>query len=330
MEAEGKHRLLIPGRSIELTVPQSLHGQRLDRVLAQLLPAVSRSYLKKLAKDGLCLLNNRVASPSDLVRSGDRVVLTVAAGIDSPCHPEDGPLDVRYEDEHVLVVNKPVGMVCHPAKGHHTGTLLNRVVAHTWEEISRGWTRPHIVGRLDKKTSGLVLVAKTPRACRQFQRQIDRGEMHRMYLAMVFGAVPDSGEFSGAVSTVVPSGGDSRRPQTKSAHTKYVCRRVFRISSATCISLVHVVLGTGRTHQIRVHFAEAGHFVLGEDTYASCGSTSLPAELLELLETHRGYALHALRLGFVHPVTANLVRVVAPPPPGFLAILRWLHRRARS
>ena len=320
------HLRLGTGRAVRLCVPRELNGERLDRALAQMIPAVSRSYLKKLAKDGFCLRNGRPVSPSDTVHSGDVIVVHLTKPIEPPCHREDGPLDIRYEDDHVLVVNKPVGMVCHPAKGHHVCTLLNFVVGHLWEEIQRGWARPHLANRLDKKTSGLVLVGKTPLAHRALQRQMDRRQIGRTYLALVLGNPGRAGIFDGHVSTVVPTGSQSSRPLTKSARTTFRTARVFVVEPDCPIAAVHVRLGTGRTHQIRVHFAEAGHPVLGEDTYAPPGVFDcLPPPLLELLATHRGYALHAMRLQFVHPANSTPMVVNAPPPRTFQQILRWLH-----
>ncbi len=320
-----------PGRVIQLSVPSELDGERLDRALSRMVPALSRSYLKKLAKDGFCVLNDRTAEPADVVRAGDRVVIHLTEAIEPPCHREDGPLDVRYEDEHVLVVNKPVGMVCHPAKGHHVGTLLNVVVGHLWDEIQRGWSRPHLANRLDMKTSGLVLVGKTPLAHRVLQRQMDRRQVKRTYVALVWGDPGPRGVFDVAVSTVVPTGAPSSRPLTKSAVTEFTRLRLFRLGDGRAAAYVLVRLGTGRTHQIRVHFAEAGHPILGEDLYAKPDAfDGLPPTLSELMATHRGYALHAMCLEFNHPASGETIQVAAGVPRTFAAVLRWLHLRDRS
>ncbi|MCX7598168.1 MAG: RluA family pseudouridine synthase, partial [Armatimonadetes bacterium] len=161
------------GRRLTFFVPDDLDGERLDRALARLLPALSRSYLKKLAKDGLCWINGQQAAPDRHVARGDQVVLLLDHPVVPPCHAEPVPVRVVHEDAHTLVVFKPAGMVTHPAKGHAGGTLLNAVVGHLDDEIARGWARPHILTRLDKDTSGVVLIAKTPQAQRALQKALE-------------------------------------------------------------------------------------------------------------------------------------------------------------
>jgi 23S rRNA pseudouridine1911/1915/1917 synthase len=324
-----------PGRKLTLSVPASLHGQRLDRALAQMMPSVSRSYLKKLAKDGCCWVNNAVAKPGDTVHTGDVVTLALTEEISPPCRPVPGPLDVRYEDDAVLVVLKPTGLVSHPAKGHVCDTLLNRVVAYLLEEIERGWSRPHLISRLDKQTSGLILVAKTPRAYRSLQRQMDRRSIQRRYLAVVWGEMDKpTGRFEGAIGR--ERNGGPRMIVTengKSACTHYRVRRTFRVRAEklpktwpAAVSVVSVRLATGRTHQVRVHFANAGHPVLGDDLYGWCDTREIPDAMLRTAVSGLGgCALHAGVLLFEHPLTGEPMRVVAAPPQSFLELLRWLH-----
>jgi 23S rRNA pseudouridine1911/1915/1917 synthase len=324
------------GHSIQLAVPAWVGAERLGRALARMFPALSRSYLKKLAKEGHCWVNGQPCGPETVVDSGDLICLRLPAAPTAPCHPEPGPLDVRYEDAHLLVVVKPPGMVSHPATGHHTGTLLNRIVHHLWEEIQRGWSRPHLVGRLDRWAAGLVLVAKTPAARRGLQHALEQRRVGRRYLALVWGAVcPVCGSFASPLPTVEsyrqPQGPRKHRP----ARTEYRRRRLLRLpprvvapGAPAAVSVVEVRLHTGRTHQIRMHFAHAGHPVLGDDLYG-CRTWQQPADpqFARLLAGVGGYALHCWELSFAHPVSGEAMRVRAAPLPGFCALLQWLVRQ---
>ncbi|MCD6352550.1 MAG: RluA family pseudouridine synthase, partial [Armatimonadetes bacterium] len=265
------------GRTITLVIPPHLAGERLDRALARLLPSLSRSYVKKLVKDGYCLVNGAIARPTRSTAAGDVVVLSLLRPAELPCQPVPGPLDVRYEDEHVLVVAKPAGQVCHPAKGHHRDTLLNAVVAHLLPEIERGWSRPHLVNRLDRFTSGLVLIAKTPLAHRALQKQIERRQVRRRYLALVWGKLELS---QGIVNRPLAEVRRQERSRTvvsgdgRPARTRFVRGRRFALAPGQApagapawVTVVHAELDTGRMHQVRVHFADLGHPVLGDDMY---------------------------------------------------------------
>lgn len=326
------------GRTLTLTVPASLGGERLDRTLAQMIPSLSRSYVKKLVKDGYCRVNGSRASPRDPVEAGDVIMLSLTEPITLPCRPVPGSLDVRYEDGHVLVVAKGAGIVSHPSKGHHSDSLLNVVVSHLLPEIERGWSRPHLVSRLDQYTSGLVLIAKTPRAQRGLQRQMDARGVQRRYFALVWGRPePPRGVFEEPVGERPGSGGammvtGAGRP----ARTEYVVTRTFLLppdrvpgGCPAMVSAVRARLGTGRTHQVRVHFAHAGHAVLGDDTYGPARTEALrDAGLRKAIDALGGYALHAGLLVFQHPVSGDVIRVVAAPPQPLLGLIAWLDSRA--
>ncbi len=313
-----------------------MDGERLDKTIARLVPAVSRSYLKKLVKDGYCTVNGERAEPRDNVRAGDTIRITLTHPIELPCRPVPGPLDVRYEDEHVLVVDKPAGVVCHPAKGHHWDTLLNWVVAHLLPEIQRGWARPHILGRLDKYTSGLVLISKTPQAHRKLQRQMDSRQVQRRYFALVWGAVkPRQGIIDQPIGEMPGRPGVMEvRDDGREAVTEYRVTRVFRLPAGSAgpgcpdaVSAVHARLRTGRTHQVRVHFAAIGHPVLGDDMYGPLSwQKPRAAELAEALAGMGGYALHAAALSFAHPVKDRTVHVRAALPDRLLRVLELLAR----
>jgi len=322
------------GHRLTLFVPADLDGERLDRALARLMPALSRSYLKKLSKEGFSWVNDVRAAPDHCVRRGDRITLQLDRPVVPPCHPEARAVDVRYEDAHTLVVCKPAGVVTHPAKGHAAGTLLNAVVGYLGDEIARGWARPHVLTRLDKQTSGLILIAKTPQAHRALQRALESRRITRCYMALVWGRVSAG---SGSVSIpLAPDRAQGLRmlPDDggRQAITVYRRRRVFVVASShqplTQVSLLHLWLETGRTHQIRAHMAAIGHPVLGDDLYGPRPPGALPSALCDLLEALGGLALHARQVRFPDPLTADMRRVSAPPPEPFRDLLRWLHRHA--
>lgn len=305
-----------------------------------MMPAVSRSYLKKLIKDGFCTLNGAPAKPSDFVRRGDTFTVVFDLPARLPCHAEDGPLDVRFEDGHTLVVNKPAGIVCHPAKGHHCGTLLNFVVGHLGDEIERGWSRPHIITRLDKNTSGLVLIAKTPLAHRAMQKALDARAIARRYFALVWGTLGRKGILE---SSLAPDRSDGGLRMVvgdagKTAVTEFSRRRVFALPRADVaegcppsISLAHVRLHTGRTHQIRVQMADLGHPVLGDDLYGPpAWQEPVDPGLRAAIEALGGYALHAGILIYPDPATGEMRRVLAAPPEPFLHLLGHLNRKQLS
>lgn len=323
------------GRRLTFFVPADLDGERLDRVLARLMPALSRSYLKKLAKEGLCSVNGRQAAPDQHVAKGDQVVLLLEQAVVPPCHPEPVPVRVLYEDAHTLVVFKPAGVVTHPAKGHGGGTLLNAVVGYLSDEIARGWARPHILTRLDKETSGVVLIAKTPQAHRALQRAIESRQINRKYLALVWGLLAHN---RGQISLpLAPDRAGSPRmvldERGKEAVTFYRVRRRFTLAGAEAapggITLVHLVLHTGRTHQIRAHLAILGHPVLGDRLYDPRMGCPAGPPLQELIEKIGGAALHAREVRFPDLSTGERRRVAAPPPGPFLDLLRCLHRVSR-
>lgn len=323
------------GRRLIFFVPADLDSERLDRALARLMPALSRSYLKKLAKDGFCWVNGRPAAPDQHVTKGDEVLLVLDQAVVPPCHPEPGPVRVLYEDDHTLVVFKPAGMVTHPAKGHAGGTLLNAVVGYLSDEIARGWARPHILTRLDKETSGVVLIAKTPQAHRALQRAIESRQINRKYLALVWGfVVQDWGQIS---LPLAPDRAGSPRmvldQHGKKAVTFYRVRRRFiltgPVSAPDGVTLLHLFLHTGRTHQIRAHLAILGHPVLGDCLYDQRMGSLADPFLKDLIERIGGIALHAREVRFPDLTTGEMRRVTAPPPEPFLDLLHWLHGASR-
>lgn len=288
-------------------------GQRVDTFLArQLLGEITRSQLKKHFASGEILLNAGPAKPHAIVKAGDEVFVNIASQEGMRVVAEEIPLDILYEDRDLIVINKPVGMVVHPAPGNREHTLVNALVHHLGEEMpkTRDALRPGIVHRLDKDTSGVLVVAKNEMAHASLAKQIKNRTARRIYWALVKGVVQhDEGECREPVGrafvnrkkiVVRPSGG-------KSAHTMF--RVLKRFSNAT---LLEVSLGTGRTHQIRVHMAHLGHPVLGDGLYGVKNPQI------------RRQALHARLLTFQHPRTGKTMSFEAPLPEDMEHLLESL------
>lgn len=318
-------------------VPESGAGERLDRVLAAQLPDLSRSLLQRLAREGAVTINGAPAKCSARVKPQDWVEVRLPESQPSSLEPEALPLDILYEDADLLVINKAAGMVVHPAAGAASGTLVNAVLAHCGSELSRlgGEDRPGIVHRLDKDTSGLILVAKTDRAHRSLARQIHDRTASRVYLGLLWGTPRFTHLLIEAPIGRHPTDRKRRAvsgdPGARPAATELEVLEVL----AFC-SLVRARLRTGRTHQIRVHCAHIGHPVVGDPMYG--GLRQPPAELMrgtetrarwqELLREVKGQALHAAELEFRHPASGEEMHFEAPPPPAFLALVDFLRQLA--
>jgi 23S rRNA pseudouridine1911/1915/1917 synthase len=289
-------------------------GERLDRVLAARIADLSRSRLKALILAGDVAIGGRtIRDPGHHVNVGDAVMVDVPAPEPAEPEPESIPLDVVFEDDEIVVIDKPRGLVVHPAAGNWTGTLVNALIAHCGDSLSGigGVRRPGIVHRLDKDTTGLMVVAKTDRAhaslSRQFADHGRSGVMQRGYMAFVWG-VPDRPK--GTVEAPIgrhPRARDKMavRPDGRGAVTHWeVLERYSGSDGAPVASLLACRLMTGRTHQIRVHMASIGHPLLGDDTYGSGFRTKtarLPPEARQALAGLGRQALHAYLLGVQHP-----------------------------
>jgi 23S rRNA pseudouridine1911/1915/1917 synthase len=293
-------------------VPDHLAGERLDRITAALHPALSRAAVAGLIDAGHVTVNGRPVKAATRPVAGARIELAIPAPLKAKATPQDIPLDIVFEDETIVVVNKPAGMVVHPAPGNYEGTLVNALLGR-YSTLPGELFRPGIVHRLDKDTSGLIVVARTPAALGFLAKSFKLRLVHKEYLALVTGAPrPADGEISGEIGrdprqrqrmAVVVSGG-------RDAHTTY--HTVERLGGYTLLS---VILGTGRTHQIRVHFRAMGFAIAGDAVYGR------PAPSLGL---HRQF-LHAARLQFAHPVTGKQMDFEAPLPVDLsraLALLR--------
>jgi 23S rRNA pseudouridine1911/1915/1917 synthase len=308
------------------TVPESAAGRRLDAVLAELFPEYSRSRLSAWIKSGDVTVDGAPARPRDPVRGGERVVLNAAEEVQTHAVAEDIPLDVLYEDADVFVLDKPAGLVVHPGAGNPDGTLLNALL-HRDPGLDK-LPRAGIVHRLDKDTSGAMVVARTLQAHTALVAQLSARGVHRQYLAIVVGALVAGGTAAGPID---------RHPRDrlrmavredgKDAVTHYRLRERYRAHTA-----LECRLETGRTHQIRVHLAHLKHPIVGDPLYG--GALKLPKgaseELIAALRGFRRQALHAEVLEFAHPASGEPVRCQAPVPADMQQLMRLLREDAAA
>lgn len=310
-----------------LTVDPEDAGTRLDRMLAARLADLSRTRLKALILDGAVTANGRaIDDPGYKVKVGE--VLTVAVPPPEPAEPggEDIPLSILHEDDQVIVIDKPEGLVVHPAAGHQTGTLVNALIAHCGDTLSGigGVMRPGIVHRLDKDTSGVMVVAKTDKAHKSLSAQFAdhgrTGDLERGYLAFVWG-VPDRPR--GTIDAPIDRHQHARdkmavRKGGREAITHWEVRERYAGADGKPVaSLIECRLETGRTHQIRVHLAHIGHPILGDGTYGTGYRTKaalLPPSAKAALAALGRQALHAYLLVFQHPVTGAIVQFQSELP----------------
>ena len=288
--------------------------------MSEQLQDLSRSRIQKLIENGHIKLNNRVChSKNAKVVSGDRLVVTIPEPEKLNLTPENIPLDILFEDEHLIVVNKPAGMVVHPAPGHYTGTLVHALLYHcdTLAGIG-GVERPGIVHRLDKDTTGAIVVAKSDRVHQDLQAQIKAKTARREYWGIIYGSFStDTGKIELPVgrhpSERKKMAVVSTQKGAKDAVTHW--KVLERIGN---YSLVKFLLETGRTHQIRVHCAHGGHPLVGDATYGS--NRSLKVNL-------SGQALHARQLTLIHPISGATIQAIAPLPAEFVKLLQVLRNR---
>lgn len=294
-------------------------GIRLDRFLAASLVEHSRSALQRLIDNGLAWVNGAPAKAGHKLRPGDLVVLDIPEVEPVPAVPEAISLAIVFEDDHILVVDKPAGMVVHPAPGHSTGTLVNALLAYCPRLADAGGDRPGIVHRLDRDTSGLIIVAKSDLVRRALQRQFQERRVHKTYLALVDGRLdPTWGRICAPLDRdphhrqrmAVQVGG--RDATTEYRVLEYLAPHDTTASGG--YTLAQVEPETGRTHQIRVHFASIGHPVAGDTVYGR-------RRCLLPLDRH---FLHAWRLSFEHPHTAEPIDLQAPLPPDLARVLDFL------
>jgi 23S rRNA pseudouridine1911/1915/1917 synthase len=318
----------------------SYAGERLDRFLSDRLPELSRTRLQALIRSGHASLRGAtIEDPKHRVKPGDLYTVTVPPAEDTTLRGEAIPLNIVYEDDALIVIDKPAGLVVHPGAGNSDGTLVNALIAHCGESLSGigGVARPGIVHRLDKDTSGLLVVAKTDQAHRaladQFADHGRSGGLERRYLALVWGAPPRK---HGIVDAPIGRHPASRTkmavlPLGKGRHAATAWRVVETFGpkaagskSAPIASLIECTLETGRTHQVRVHLAHLGHPLIGDSLYGSgfkSKQRALPEPLRSKLAALDRQALHAAHLAFEHPTSGTLLRFNSPLPPDLAEIV---------
>ncbi|TCT24747.1 23S rRNA pseudouridine(1911/1915/1917) synthase RluD [Thermomonas haemolytica] len=307
-------------------IPDAAAGRRLDAVLAELFPEYSRSRLSAWIKSGDVQVDGAPARPRDPVRGGEAVMLAVVEDVQTHAVAEDIPLDVLYEDAHLFVLDKPAGLVVHPGAGNPAGTLVNALL-HRDPNLDK-LPRAGIVHRLDKDTSGVMVVARTLPAHTALVAQLSAREVHRQYLAIVVGALVSGG------TAAAPIDRHPRdrlrmavREDGKEAVTHYRLRERFRAHTA-----LECRLETGRTHQIRVHMAHLKYPIVGDPLYG--GPLKLPKgaseELIAALRGFKRQALHAEVLEFAHPITGAPVRCEAPVPDDMQQLMRLLREDAAA
>jgi 23S rRNA pseudouridine1911/1915/1917 synthase len=314
------------GRTARFEVRPDAAGERLDAFIAAALSDLSRSRAVKLIADGHVRLNGEAARKSERVEAGDVVEVEVPPPTSSSVEPEPIPLELVHEDEDLVVLVKPAGLVVHPAPGHRSGTLVNALLHHI-DDLSGigGVKRPGIVHRLDKDTSGLMIVAKHDRAQRSLASALKRREIRRVYLTACWGHLQTD-----RLTVEAPVGRSSRDRKRMAVREggRPAVTHFERIARWPAADLVRAQLETGRTHQIRVHLAHIGHPVVGDPVYGTAGARGISGRdrgwASELERRVPRQFLHAERLEFVHPRTGEPLVFEAPPPRDLATVLDWV------
>ena len=299
-------------RTETFEVSYEFEGERLDKYISMLFAEQSRSFFQKLIKDGHVSVNNKLEKANYRLKLEDFVQIEIPDAVEAQIQPENIPLDILYEDEDLLVVNKPKGMVVHPSAGHYTGTLVNAVMYHCKNSLSgiNGEIRPGIVHRMDMDTTGSLIVCKNDESHLAIAEQIKIHSINRIYRGIVCGVVKEE---EGTIHAPIGRHPIDRKKMAinekngKDAITHYKVLERFEK-----YTYMEFKLETGRTHQIRVHMASIGHPLLGDPLYSN-GKSSYKLQ---------GQTLHAMTIGFIHPKTGKYIEISAPLPEYFEKILR--------
>lgn len=302
---------------IVMEITPEMEGERIDKCISNYLESLSRSYIQKIIKDGRAYVNDAVVKANYKVKVDDKVQFEIPDCEEPDIPPQDIPLDILYEDKDILIVNKPKDMVVHPAPGHYEGTLVNAIMFHCKDELSgiNGVLRPGIVHRIDKDTTGSIIICKNDEAHRKIAQQLKEHSITRKYRAIVYGRIMEE---EGTVNAPIGRHPTDRKKMAinekngKPAVTHYkVLERFDKYTYIEC------QLETGRTHQIRVHMTSIGHPLLGDEVY---GNAKCPFKL-------EGQTLHAMTIGFIHPTTGEYVEYEAPLPEYFEHLLQILRTK---
>ena len=300
----------------EFYVTDEYEGFRIDKLISELIDTFSRTYIQKLIDDEKVLCNGKKVKPSLKVSENDHIVMEIPPLKVPQIVPEDIPLDIIYEDDDVVIVNKPKNMVVHPAAGHYTGTLVNAIMYHCKDNLSgiNGVMRPGIVHRIDKDTTGSVIICKNDTSHQDIAAQLKDHTINRVYHAICYGIIKDD---EGDIETPIGRSAQDRKKMAvvdggKYAFTHY---RVLKRFEEDKMTYIECRLKTGRTHQIRVHMAYIGHPLLGDEAYASGKKSRFKLN---------GQCLHAKTLGFIHPKSKEYIETDAPLPEYFSHLLNVL------
>lgn len=314
MPSEADSENLIEANEAVCFVFDDEAGVRLDVYLTQIVEGLSRSYIQKLIKDGRVMVNGQTKDvKKHQLKPGDVVELKLPPPERLSAEPENIPLDIVFEDDQVIVVNKPQGMVVHPAPGNYTGTLVNALLFHCKNQLStiNGVIRPGIVHRIDKDTSGLLMIAKTDLAHRQLAEELKAYKSERIYYALVVGEMKET---KGTIRTRIGRAPNNRLKMAVTKDGREAVTHYEVVKYYHNYTLVKCQLETGRTHQIRVHLQHIGYPIVGDPLYGSSASKL----------RHEGQLLHAASLGFTHPVSGEFLRFTSDLPPYFQKLLTQL------
>ena len=305
-------------KEFSFVVNDEITGERVDKCISDMYEDFSRSYIQKLVKDGLVKVNNKVVKGSFVLKEGDFVYFETPDSIIPDIIPEDIPLDILYEDDDVIVINKPKDMVVHPAAGHYTGTLVNGLMFYLKDGESyrlsgiNGVLRPGIVHRIDKDTTGSLIICKNDKAHESLAAQLKEHSINRVYVAVVHGVLKDD---EGVINMPIGrSDKDRKKMAVNVNHAKNAVTHYKVLKRFEKYTFVELKLETGRTHQIRVHMSAINHPVIGDEVYCM---QKCPFNL-------KGQTLHAKTLGFIQPSTGEYVEVDAPLPDYFIDLLNKL------
>lgn len=293
-------------------VEEEFNGYRVDKLLSEIEDDISRSYIQKLIGDGLILVNDKVVKANYKVTTNESISYLVPDPVDLKIEAEDIPLDIVYEDNDIILINKPKGMVVHPAAGHYSGTLVNGLLYHCREGLSgiNGVLRPGIVHRIDMNTTGIIIVCKNDKSHQSIAAQLKEHSITRRYNAIVYNTFKDdSGRIEGPIGRHPI---DRKKMAINYKNGKHAVTN-YKVLENLGGKYAHIecALETGRTHQIRVHMASIHHPLLGDDVYGN------PKEKFKL----EGQCLHARVLGFIHPTTNQYMEFEAPLPEYFQSLL---------
>ena len=300
----------------ELVVKDNEQNKRLDMYIAEEKKELSRTTIKRLLEDGDILVNEKIQKASYKPETGDKIQINMPEVVETKLVAQDIPVPVIYEDKDIIVVNKPKGMVVHPANGNPDGTLVNAILAMCKDSLSGigGEIRPGIVHRLDKDTSGLLIIAKNDLAHMNMSKQIQDRKVIKKYIALVRGTVPEN---EATIDMPIARSQKDRKKMTVDKNGKEAVTHFKVLARYDKYTLLEVKIDTGRTHQIRVHMSYIGHPVIGDEVYSN-GKNEFGV---------KGQMLHAKYLEFKHPITGKDIKLEAPLPEYFEEVLKQLEER---